>query len=89
MSVINSYEIKHISGAGTTQVISTSGNLHTINISVAFTTVNIYDATSGTTLPIFSNGTGVGCFIIDGRFKNGLRIITVGDSGKLSVTYNS
>lgn len=89
MSISNSNTIKHISGAGTTQVISTAGNLHTINISVPFTTVDVYDATSGTTLPIFSATTNLGSFLIDGRFNNGLRVITVGATGKLSITHNT
>lgn len=88
---MQSYNIAHISGAASTQVVTGSCNLHTINISVPFTTsITVYD-NIGTdiTNPIFSALTGTGCFIIDGRLANGLKIVTVGATGEVTVTYNS
>ncbi len=86
---MQSNNISHISGADTTQVVTGSCNLHTINISTAFDTLDVYDATSGTTSPIFSATTAVGSFVIDGRLVNGLRVITTGATGKATITYNS
>lgn len=87
--VSNSNTIYHVSGAVTANIATTGGSVHTINISVPFTTLDIYDATAGTTLPIFSATTNLGSFIIDGRFVNGLRVVSVGASGKATITYNA
>lgn len=88
---MQSYNIAKISGAASTQVVTGSCNLHTINISVPFTTsITVYD-NIGTdiTNPIFSALTGTGCFIIDARLANGLKIVTVGATGEVTITYNS
>ena len=37
----------------------------------------------------FSATTGTGTFIIDGRFKNGLSVVTAGATGALTLSYNS
>lgn len=87
--ISNTNTIAHIVGAATTQVKTGSANLHTINVSVAFDTLDVYDATTGTTNPKFSLTTGTGCFIIDGRFTNGIRVITTGANGKATISYNS
>lgn len=87
---MQSYNIAHISGAATTQVVTGSCNLHTINISVPFaTSITVYDNV-GTdfTNPIFSALTGTGCFIIDGRLANGLKVVTVGATGEVTITHS-
>lgn len=87
--VSNSNSVAYITGAETTQVLIGAGNLHTISITTAFDTVAVYDAISGTTLIKFGATTNTGTWIIDGRFANGIRIITTGAAGQLTVTYNA
>lgn len=88
---MNSFNIAKISGAAITQVVTGSCNLHTINISVPFaTSINVYDNVGeDVTNPIFTATTGTGCFIIDGRIANGLKVVTVGATGEVTITYNS
>lgn len=85
----NSNTLTYITGAKTTQVATSSSNVHTISITAAFDTVAIYDTTSGTTDIKFSATTQTGTWILDGRFANGIRVITTGATGALTISHNA
>lgn len=84
----------YISTSTTTQVVSQSAKLNRLVISsmAAGSTIDIYDATSGTTNPVFSlvaadwKGSPIE---FKNTMQNGIRVITAGATPpKLLVVYN-
>jgi len=81
------YSYAHITGAATTVVKSSAGQVHSVNVNTAGTTVTVYDGASSNAATVVAViGAVTGSFVLDADFASGIVVVTTG-TPDVTITY--